>query len=181
MKTYNEVANSVFKRREQYEMKKKQKIKMIVCTFTSICCVCLVVLLGFGAWQSDIFGERQIQTVDDSVIPGEKDWYGPGEEPRNSNSLNALDDNFPQDQTNNDVCDKLGMIMYNGEKYIQINSIDENDIVYGKKLGNGEDFEGTYSDIPGVLAEIYLVKDKPELLAAKLDNGSCVILKLVDN
>ncbi len=80
MKNYNEIANSVFERREQYETEKKQKRKMIVRTVAPICSVCLVALLGFGAWQSGIIKKTPLQTAEDSVIIGEKDWYGPGEE-----------------------------------------------------------------------------------------------------
>ncbi len=80
MKNYKEIANSVFERREQYETEKIKKRKIIKRTVTPICCVCLVALLGFGVWQSGLLKKQPIQSAEDSVIIGEKDWYGPGED-----------------------------------------------------------------------------------------------------
>ncbi len=80
MKSYNEIANNVFERREHYETQKKKNRKIVVQTAAPICCICLIAVLGFGAWKSGVFGEKQMQTAEDSLIVGEKDWYGPGEE-----------------------------------------------------------------------------------------------------
>ncbi len=80
MKNYKEIADSVFERREKYETEKKIKRKKVVRTLTPICCVCLVALIGFGAWQGGLFDKKPVQTLEDAVIPGIKDWYGPGEE-----------------------------------------------------------------------------------------------------
>lgn len=51
MKNCDEMVNSLLERREQYVIKQKRKRTMITRTATSMCCVCLVALLGFGMWQ----------------------------------------------------------------------------------------------------------------------------------
>ncbi len=61
MKSYEEIADRVLERREQFEKEKKKKRKLIIGTATPICCVCLVVLLGFGVGQSDIFNKQPVQ------------------------------------------------------------------------------------------------------------------------
>ncbi len=169
MKSYNEIANSVFERREQYQIRQKKKRRILTRTLTPICCICLVALLAIGTWHGGLFEKAPIQTADDSVIQGEKDWYGPGEEvPQNNNF----------DDTQNDNGDKLGTIIYNNETYVQISTVSSDEITLDKKIGNGEDFEGFYKD-SDVSSEIYTVKENPDLLAAKLDNGACVVLKRV--
>ena len=55
MKSYNEVAESVFERRENYLAEKKARTKIIKRTVSAVSCCCLVALLGFGVLQSGIF------------------------------------------------------------------------------------------------------------------------------
>ncbi len=191
MKNYNEMANNVFERRDQYEINKKHKRKILTQTLTPICCVCLVLLLGIGFWQGDFIGTKPpIQTADDSVIPGEKDWYGPGEsEP----SGNGQDDNH-----------KVAMTLtYEGKKYNEITNLSYlgyssyDDVVLEEKIGNGEEFEGTYTDeymkklygtytVDGdtikvtITSEVFTVEGNEDLLCVKLSNGDINILKTYD-
>lgn len=55
MKSSDEMVNSLLERREQYVAGQKRKRKMLARTVTSMCCVCLVALLGFGMRQSELF------------------------------------------------------------------------------------------------------------------------------
>lgn len=55
MKDYNEVAESVFERRENYLAEKKARAKIMKRTVSAVSCCCLVALLGFGVLQSGIF------------------------------------------------------------------------------------------------------------------------------
>ncbi len=80
MKNSNEMMNSLLERRDRYEVERAQKRTRLTHTLTPIGCICLVALLGVGAWQSGIFETQPSQTLNDAVIPGIKDWYGPGEE-----------------------------------------------------------------------------------------------------
>lgn len=102
MKSYNETINTVFERIDDYKIAQKRKKKIIIRTVTPICCVCLVALLGVGAWQSDIFNKPPA-TLDDSIIIGEQDyfddrdglehtdgnWYGEGQEEAPSGATEA--------------------------------------------------------------------------------------------
>ncbi len=81
MKNYNEVANSVFVRRDKYETEKKNRRRFIAKTVTPICCICLVALLGVGVWQGGLFENKSTQIANDSIYPGEVDHYGPNESP----------------------------------------------------------------------------------------------------
>lgn len=74
MKTYNEMAEDVFRRRDEYVVKQKAKRKKTV--GVSFTCALLAVLLGVGASQSGLL-TPEVQTADDALYPGIKDTYGP--------------------------------------------------------------------------------------------------------
>lgn len=97
MKNCNEMVDGLFERREQYHIEQKRKKKNLIRTVTSICCVCLVALLGFGAWQEGLSEKEPTQTAEDALYPGVKDCYGPGEEEFSSapsNSENTADNDM---------------------------------------------------------------------------------------
>ncbi|MBQ5591957.1 MAG: hypothetical protein IIU80_03345 [Clostridia bacterium] len=77
MKNYNEMADDVFRRRDEFVQKQKRTRRSIA---ASLSCVCLAVLVGVGVWQSEIF-LSDVQQAEDAIYPGIKDNYGPGEEP----------------------------------------------------------------------------------------------------
>ncbi len=178
MKSYNEIANSVFERRNQYEIKQKKKRKILTRTLTPIFCVYLVALLGIGVWHGDFFEKTPIQTADDPVIQGEKDWYCHDKEESQNNNSGKTQNNNPLESQADDRCDKLGTIIYNNETYVQIFSISSDELSLDRKIGNGEDFEGLYED-GDVHSEIYTVKESSDLLVVKLNNGACIVLKRV--
>lgn len=72
MKNSNEMVNSLLKRREHYEAEQKRKRSVITRTVTSMCCFCLVALLGIGVWQSGLFNTTQPPVVngDSSSLQG---------------------------------------------------------------------------------------------------------------
>lgn len=101
MKNYNEMADAVFSRRDEYALKKRESRKNFVKLSVSFTCMALVLFAGFGLWQKGKLenkpfknpevNEEQIesdsvvsgnndQTVGDSIIVGEKDYYGPAED-----------------------------------------------------------------------------------------------------
>lgn len=76
MKNCDEMVNSLLERRDQYAIEQKRKRTIITRTVSSMCCVCLVVLLGFGMWQGGMFGTTPPdQTVEDALYPGIKDSF----------------------------------------------------------------------------------------------------------
>ena len=76
MKNCDEMVNSLLERREHYISAQKRKRKVIISTATSMCCVCLVALLGFGMWQGGMFNTAPSdQIVEDAIYPGIKDHF----------------------------------------------------------------------------------------------------------
>lgn len=71
MKSSEEMVNSLLERRDKYAAEKKRKRTIITRTVTSMCCVCLVVLLGFGMWQGGMFDTTPPATLNDSINIGE--------------------------------------------------------------------------------------------------------------
>jgi len=93
MKNCDEMVNSLLERRERYAAEQKRKRTMLTRTATSICCVCLVALLGFGMWQGEMFNTTPPdQTVEDALYPGIKDNFdeSTGESPDNSAANNKI-------------------------------------------------------------------------------------------
>ncbi len=77
MKNYNEMAESVLTRRDKYIAERRTQMKKLTAV---ISCLCICAIAGIGAWQGGLFDKQPVQTLDDAVIPGIKDWYGPGED-----------------------------------------------------------------------------------------------------
>ena len=76
MKNCDEMVNSLLERRERYAAEQKKKRMVITRTVTSMCCVCLIALLGFGMWQGGVFNTTTPnQTLEDALYPGIKDNF----------------------------------------------------------------------------------------------------------
>ena len=93
MKNCDEMVNSLLERREQYNAEQKRKRSIITRTVTSMCCVCLIALFGFGMWQSGMFNTTPPdQTVEDALYPGIKDNFdeSKGESPDNPAANNRI-------------------------------------------------------------------------------------------
>lgn len=74
MKNYDELTNDLLERRDRYVADQKRKRVMGVAT--SLCCFCLVALLGFGMWQGGMFNTTPPeQTLEDALYPGIKDNF----------------------------------------------------------------------------------------------------------
>ena len=92
MKSCDEMVSSLLERREQYAAEQKRKRKVLIRTVTSMCCVCLVALLGFGVSQGDWFNILPEQPIDDTLYPGVKDAFdeNKGEYAENSAANNKI-------------------------------------------------------------------------------------------
>lgn len=64
MKNYDELTKDLLARRDRYVAEQKRKRKTLV---TSLCCVCIVALLGFGLWKSGIFRSAPPATGDQTI------------------------------------------------------------------------------------------------------------------
>lgn len=92
MKNYEQMANALFERRENYMAEQRRKRKIVIRTVTSLCGVCLVALLGFGVWKVGVFDTSSQQTTQDTLYPGIKDNFdeSKGESPDNPAANNKI-------------------------------------------------------------------------------------------
>ncbi len=70
MKNCDEMVNSLLERREQYVAKQKRKRTALIRTVSSMCCVCLMALIGLGVWQIGEVNSPIGQTIGSDVNPG---------------------------------------------------------------------------------------------------------------
>ena len=70
MKNYDELTNDLLLRRDRYVAEQKKRRKAAI---TSLCCVCIVALLGFGLWKSGTF----LPAPNDHSISGTKPQANP--------------------------------------------------------------------------------------------------------
>lgn len=75
MKTYNEMAESVFKRRDEYEIKEKKRRKVIKRAAVSVSSFCMAVVIGFGIYNSGLLRENPKTDLEDAVYPGTQDYF----------------------------------------------------------------------------------------------------------
>ena len=69
MKNYVEMTESIIKRSNEYEAAQKRKKRVITRTVVSLCCFCLVVMLGFSVWQSGIFDRTIDISEEETAYP----------------------------------------------------------------------------------------------------------------
>ena len=100
MKNYNEIAKSVFERRDNYVAEKKARMKIVKHTVSAVGYCCLVALLGFGTWKSGILDQAPITlTGDDSGSAGIITSIGNTESRTNPSDNNFADTNIPPNQS----------------------------------------------------------------------------------
>lgn len=110
MKNYNEMADNVFRRRDEFAKEQKKKRKRAV---ISLSCLCMAVIIGVGVWQSGVF-DSKVQQAEDAIYPGIKDTYGPDEEEPTYNENGIFQ-----------PTDSETVTMENGDRLKVISSIDE--------------------------------------------------------
>ena len=76
MKNYDELTHDLLERRDRYAEEQKKKRKRVMGVATSMCCICLAVLAGFGVRQGGMFHTAPHgQTSEDALYPGIKDNF----------------------------------------------------------------------------------------------------------
>ena len=158
MKNCDEMVNSLLERRNRYATEQKRKKTIITRTVTSMCCVCLVSLLGFSMWQGGMLDTKVPgQTLDDALYPGVKDTFdeSKGESADNSISnnrivINSVGESVPADAGIGLLPDDFvemtrdEMVAYYGVDYIptvpeDIKAWEEDQIgIYRRNGGTGE-------------------------------------------
>lgn len=185
MKNYDELTNDLLERRNRYVTDQKRKRKKVISVATSLCCVCLVALLGIGVWQGGMLNSQSPISLDDSTVIGEKDYINPDgfDNSQSSNGENISvsgNDNSTGDSTNkDDVCDILGMVVIDEETYLQFFT-DSEAYTLDACLGDASDYEGTYrTHLNDIAAKLYTAKEDSNVLIVELGNGGTVVLKKV--
>ena len=67
MKTYNEMAESVFERREKYITERRMATNKMKKILATVACCCLVAVLGIGVWHSNIGTSTLPPTVSEQL------------------------------------------------------------------------------------------------------------------
>ena len=125
MKNSEEMVNSLLERRDKYDAEKKKKRTIITRTVTSMCCFCLVALLGFGVLQGGMFGTTPPAINGDKTLSGENSNTNPNE----STGLN----NNPQNQSGQTDAPNNNKIVINSIKGISADKMMIN-LVLGDRI-----------------------------------------------
>jgi len=130
MKNSDEMVSSLLERRDRYVTEQKRKRTMITRTATTMCCLCLAALLGFGMWQEGMFGTTPPETLNDSISIGEKDCINPDELNANAEAQTSKNDvdlsNDSSAAVNDNVGNHPNNYSPNGREKITISSFDLN-------------------------------------------------------
>ena len=87
MKSYNEIANSVFERRDKHIATQKRKKRIIISVVAPALCCCIVIITSFTLWEIGFFNNN-IPVIDNSQNVSD-------------NSNNSSTDNNQSNSTNN--------------------------------------------------------------------------------
>ncbi len=107
MKTYDEMAKSVFERKVEYEKNQKIKRKKFATWTVSLTCVALAVAVGGGVLKNYVSPKPE-QQAEDAVYPGIKDWYGPGEDEPTLNEEKDGGEEHASHQTEEPTANNIG-------------------------------------------------------------------------
>lgn len=166
MKSYNEMAQSVLNRINEYETVKKRKKKIFIRAAFPACCLCAAVIAGVAIHGA---GENGTVPTPQSSSPDSRENISESSE----NSSGSDGKKFAY------ADDRCGVVIVDGKEYIQDftdYAIDET-FTADKSIGDARDFEGTYKMMDGIIsAEIYTVKESKNVLLVKLSNGGTVVL-----
>lgn len=186
MKNYKEMADDVIRRIDEYETTHRKKQTKTVHIITSLCCVGLIAVLGFGLWKRGQFHVKPPEPLTISTEINEKNNNNENKEDiaNTTSSSHSISNKLQEqiDELESQSSDSLGWIVYDGRIYLQINDIEN--IQLNKYLGYASEFQGFYqqqqleSQHPSnkVDGKLYSVLDNPDLIFVKLDNGGSVLL-----
>jgi hypothetical protein len=123
MKNYNEMANDVFRRIDEYKEKQRRKRKVMIRAVSSLCCVCLAAFIGFGVWKSVIPGQPDITANNESA---DASINSPAADQSDDTSFNLPAEIYyavytdsiqlPED-TSDAEADMIGCLVYKGKVY----------------------------------------------------------------
>lgn len=97
MKSYDEIANVIFKRRDEYIKRQKAKKKKIINTTTTIICCCLVFAVGFGLIENGMF-KNIVPIADSSQNSFDNPNVASDDSSDNSNPFSSSDETHSEDE-----------------------------------------------------------------------------------
>lgn len=152
MKTYDEMTQSLIKRREEYILKQKQRKRKILGAVTGVFALCLASLLAF------------------QITKGSQPDINISSKESNSSTL-------PHPSAPIGTGDVIGIVIIDGVSYVQFEANDE-DYTADRYLGDASQFDGTYkTHLCGISAALYTTRESEDVLMVKLGNGGTVMLK----
>lgn len=166
MKSYNEMAESVFTRINEYETAKRRKKKIILSTAVPACFLCAAVIAGISIHIAGTGGtaaafksspqENSGSAVSSSEVSSDSE----------SKKIAYLDD------------DMLGVVYINGIEYVQsfADFVIDEAFTADKLIGDAREYDGTYRD-GDMTALLYSVKESKNALILKLGNGGTILLE----
>lgn len=166
MKSYNEMAQSVLSRINEYEAAEKRKRKIFIKTAVPACCLCAAVIAGVAIHGAGTGGtaaafksspqENSGSAVSSSEISSDSE----------SKKFAYLDD------------DMLGVVYINGIEYVQsfADFVIDEAFTADKLIGDAREYDGTYRD-GDMTALLYSVKESKNALILKLGNGGTILLE----
>ncbi len=125
MKSCDEMVNSLLERRVQYVAEQKRKRKIITRLASSICCLCLIALMGFGVWKLSITEHSGTSDEDASGGTGSP---SPSSDKTDGESLDSstqpeyavyTDSVKLPENASNGMPDMIGSLVYKGKVYTQ--------------------------------------------------------------
>lgn len=166
MKSYNEMAQSVLSRINEYEAAEKRKRKIFIKTAVPACCLCAAVIAGVaihgaGAGRTAAAFKSSPQENSGSAVSSSK-----VSSDSESKKFAYLDD------------DMLGVVYINGIEYVQsfADFVIDEAFTADKLIGDARDYDGTYRD-SDMTALLYSVKESKNALILKLGNGGTILLE----
>lgn len=164
MKTYDETFNSVLNGVNEYKIRQKKKKQIIINSALSFVLVCVAAVLVIKLNNPADMLQSEKSDSDVACI--------------NSGSETA-DDTETSQSVGNDLGDVLGVVVYNNILFVQQPNLDTNLFTADKFLGDAREMHGTYNkayDEFDILADLYSVKEKQNVLLLKLGNGGEILL-----
>ena len=166
MKSYNEMAQSVLSRINEYETAKRRKKKIILSTAVPACFLCAAVIAGVAIHIAGAGGTA----ADFKSSPQENSGSAVASSEISSDSESKkfayLDD------------DMLGVVYINGIEYVQsfADFVIDEAFTADKLIGDAREYDGTYRD-GDMTALLYSVKESKNALILKLGNGGTILLE----
>ncbi len=129
MKSYNEIANSVFERREKHIAMQKRKKRIIISVVAPTLCCCIVIITSFTLWEIGFFNSN-IPVIDNSQNVSDNSNNSSTDNSTSSNS-DDVTPSEPSDDTPSTVIPSDPPVI---ETKYNIDSIDKINFYSAKKI-----------------------------------------------